>query len=85
MNTQLKQYVTFLVRILQLNPAINAINGQRRNPNKEVHYGSTFKIKSQDIDIVRDEHGTPKMFPTSTSASRYAVEELYLDWIVVEI
>lgn len=39
----------------------------------------------QDVDIVRDEHGTPKMFPTSTSASRYAVEELDLDWIVVEI
>jgi hypothetical protein len=39
----------------------------------------------QDADIVRDEHGTPKVFPTSTSASRYAVEELDLDWIVVEL
>jgi hypothetical protein len=38
-----------------------------------------------DVDIVRDEHGTPKVFPTSTSASRYAVEELNQDWIVVEL
>ncbi len=39
----------------------------------------------QDVEIVRDEHGTPKVFPTSTSASRYAVEEVESDWIVVEL
>jgi len=39
----------------------------------------------QDVDVVRDEHGTPKVFPTSTSASRYAVEKLDMDWIVVEL
>jgi hypothetical protein len=38
-----------------------------------------------DVDIVRDEHGRPKVFPTSTSASRYAVEKLDSDWIVVEL
>jgi hypothetical protein len=39
----------------------------------------------QDVEIVRDEHGTPKVFPTSISASKYAVEELNSDWIAVEI
>ena len=38
-----------------------------------------------DVHIVRDERGTPKVFPTSTSASRYAAEELSLDWIVAEL
>jgi len=38
-----------------------------------------------DVDIVRDERGKPKVFTTSTSASKYAVEELKSDWIVVEI
>jgi hypothetical protein len=38
-----------------------------------------------DVDIVRDERGTPKVFPTSTSASRYAAEELDLDWIVADL
>jgi hypothetical protein len=38
-----------------------------------------------DVRIVRDEGGTPKVFPTSTSASRYAAEELDMDWIVAEL